>query len=213
MKPAPRTFALIPAGGRSQRMGHPKLALPLGERTVLEHVIVALRQAGIADIVVVIAPHAAALLPLAQAAGAEVCTLPEETPDMRATVEHGLKYIEERFHPDPDDDWLLVPADHPTLDATVVRQLRTARQTHPGKSIVVPSFEGRRGHPTLIGWRHVAAMRSFSPGQGLNAYLRRQQAEMLELTVSVATILDDLDTPADYERLCRGRSAPTRPDG
>ena len=38
-------FALIPAAGKSTRMGRPKLALPLGEKTVLEHVIAALRQA------------------------------------------------------------------------------------------------------------------------------------------------------------------------
>ncbi len=40
-------FALIPAAGKSARMGRPKLTLPLGGRTVLEHVVTALRRGGV----------------------------------------------------------------------------------------------------------------------------------------------------------------------
>ncbi len=32
-------FAVVPAAGRASRMGRPKLSLPLGGRTVLEHVV------------------------------------------------------------------------------------------------------------------------------------------------------------------------------
>jgi CTP:molybdopterin cytidylyltransferase MocA len=132
-----------------------------------------------------------------------VCRLAEETPDMRATIEHGLRWLEERFHPGPDDDWLLSPADHPSLDALVVRHLAQARAVHPDRSIFVPAFEGRRGHPALIGWKHVAGIRSHPAGQGLNAYLRRHTAETLEVPVASAGVLCDLDTPEDYERLLR----------
>ena len=40
-------YALIPAAGKSRRMGRPKVSLPLGGRIVLEHVIAALQEAGI----------------------------------------------------------------------------------------------------------------------------------------------------------------------
>ena len=36
------TFAIVPACGHSTRMGRPKLALPFGERTVIEHIVAAL---------------------------------------------------------------------------------------------------------------------------------------------------------------------------
>ena len=52
---AGRVFALIPAAGKSARMGRPKLSLPLGDHTVLECVIATLREAGISDILVVVA--------------------------------------------------------------------------------------------------------------------------------------------------------------
>ena len=185
------------------RMGHPKLALPLAGRTILEHVVGALRPAGIADILVVLGPHVAELRPLAEAAGAKVVILPEATLDMRSTVEHGLRWLEERFQPNADDAWLLVPADHPTLRPDVVRQLLLTRQNDPAHSIFIPTFESKRGHPALICWQHVAAMRALPAGQGLNMYLRAHRAETAEIPVNSPEVLLDLDTPEDYERLVR----------
>jgi molybdenum cofactor cytidylyltransferase len=204
-------LALIPAAGKSTRMGRPKLALPLGGRTVLEHVIAALRGAGVEHVLVVVGPHVPELVPLAEAAGADALLLPEETPDMRATVEHGLRRLERRFSPRPEDGWLLVPADHPTLDPSVVRQLLAARAARPDCSVVLPTHEGRRGHPALIAWRHVAGLRALPPGQGLNVYLRQQMGETLEVPVPTAEVLCDLDTPADYERLARRAGPGGRP--
>jgi len=194
------TFALIPAAGHSRRMGKPKLSLPLGDRTVIQHVIAALRDAGIEHILVVVGPHVAHLAPLAEAAGADVLLLAKETEDMRETVENGLHWLEAKHAPGPDDAWLLVPADHPTLDPEVVRQLLAARKAQPTASIFIPTHEGRRGHPALIGWKHVPGMHSLPAGQGLNVYLRQQLAETREVPLT-ADVLVDLDTPEDYERL------------
>jgi molybdenum cofactor cytidylyltransferase len=200
------TFAVVPAGGRSTRMGRPKLLLPLGGRTVLEHVLTALRDGGVEHTLVVVGPHVPELAPLAEAAGAHVYRLPYETADMRATVERGLSWLEERFRPRPEDGWLLVPADHPALDAGVVRQLLAARAAHPGASIFVPTSAGRRGHPTLIAWKHVAGLRARPAGEGINAYMRLHAAETAEVPAAGAGVLRDLDTPEDYERLRRGFS-------
>jgi molybdenum cofactor cytidylyltransferase len=200
------TFAVIPAAGHSVRMGRPKLALPLGERTVLEHVVAALREGGVERILVVVGPHVSQLAPLAERAGAHVLQLAEETPDMRATVEAGLHWLDDRFAPRPDDSWLLVPADHPTLDPLVVRRLLGERAGSSDRSIVVPTHGGRRGHPTLIAWQHVAGMRALPSGQGLNAYLRQHAAQTLEVPVDSADVLCDLDTPEDYEQLRPSRA-------
>jgi molybdenum cofactor cytidylyltransferase len=199
--PFPKAYALIPAAGHSTRMGRPKLSLPLGSGTVLDHVLAALREAGVEHTLVVIAPHVAQLGEIATAAGAGVLQLAAETPDMRATVEHGLRRLEEQFHPLPGDGWLLVPADHPTLHAEVVRRLSESRQLHPQRSIFVPVFEGRRGHPTLFAWEHAAGIFAHPAGEGLNTYVRARAAQVLEVPVSDPDILCDLDTPEDYERL------------
>jgi molybdenum cofactor cytidylyltransferase len=204
-------MALIPAAGKSSRMGRPKLTLPLGDRSILEHVLEALRRAGIEHILVVAGPHVPELVSLAETAGAHALLLAEETPDMRATVECGLNWLEGHCHPRGDDQWLLIPADHPALDEAVVRQLLHARQLRADCSIVIPTFQGQRGHPALIDWKHSSGIRTFPEGMGLNAYLRRHASETLELPVDVPGILVNLDTPEDYERLLQNRSSAGKP--
>ena len=168
-----RTFALIPAAGKSSRMGRSKLALPVGNRSVLELVLETMKQAGIADVLVVVNPQADDLAALAQKAQVHLLRLKEDTPDMQATVLQGLDWLEKHLHPDATDSWLLVPADHPTLNRAVVMELLQARTEHPAQSIFIPTCDGRRGHPALIGWHLVADLRHWPAGQGLNRFLRR----------------------------------------
>lgn len=196
-----RIFALIPAAGKSVRMGRPKLALPLGDRTVLEWVLAALRQADITDVLVVLGPHVSFLQGVAAKAGAHTLVLPRETPDMRATVLAGLGELQRCFAPTERDCWLLIPADHPTLEPTTVRILMDARDKHPDHSIFLPCHEGKRGHPALIAWPHAAALATLAEGQGINQYLRQHLDKTIEVEVASPQVLIDLDTPEDYERL------------
>ena len=92
---------------------------------------------------------------------------------MRTTCEHGLAWLEDRYHPSGDDGWLLLPADHPTVRPGVVRALLDAA---PGRSIVVPVHQGRRGHPTWLRWSHVAASMSDAATIGLPVNLARWAA-------------------------------------
>jgi molybdenum cofactor cytidylyltransferase len=194
-------FAVLPAAGKSSRMGRPKLALPLGERTLLEHVIAALRRAEVEHVLVVLGPHLRELAMLAVNAGASVHQLTEETAGMRATVEQGLLWLEQRFSPRPDEAWLLVPADLPALVPEVVAALEEARKSHPNYSLFLPTYRGRRGHPLALAWHHVTGIRAHPAGEGLNGYVRGHDAELLEVPVESEFILRDIDTPSDYERL------------
>jgi len=196
------TFAVVPAAGHSTRMGRPKLSLPLGGRIVLEHVVAALRAGGVEHVVVVIGPHVPELGPLAAAAGADVVALTEPTPDMRASVERDLVWVESHLRPKSNDPWLLVPADHPVLDPEVVREVIAAGTN--AQPIVVPAFEGRRGHPTRFVWRHAVGIRALPADRGINAFLRAHAAEVRELSVPMPSVLTDLDTPEDFARLIAG---------
>lgn len=194
-------FALLPAAGHSTRMGRPKLSLPLGDRTVVEQVIATLQSAGINQILVVVGPHVRELAPLATNAGADALLLDTATADMRETVEMGLQWAESHWHPNDADAFLLVPADHPTIESRVVRELMDCRSREISASIYIPTWHGTRGHPTLIGWQHVAGLRALPHDAGLNAYLRANPEAVREVPVGSESILFDMDTPADYERI------------
>jgi molybdenum cofactor cytidylyltransferase len=197
------TVAVVPACGHSSRMGRPKLSLPVGDRTVIEHVVRALLEGGVSRVLVVAGPHVPELVPLASRAGADILQLPEPTSDMRETVERGLAWFDEVDRPNPVDWWLLTPGDQPALSTAVVRELLDAAAVDLSYSIVVPVHEGRRGHPVLLRWRHVSGIRSLPPGEGINAYLGRHRSETREVPVDNSGIHADLDTPEDYQRLAK----------
>jgi molybdenum cofactor cytidylyltransferase len=196
-----RTYGLIPAAGKSRRMGRPKLLLPLGDTTVLAQVVSCVRSAGVDDVIVVTAPEAGDLARAAEEAGAQVARLAEDTPDMRASCLYGLAFIEQRFQPRDDDGWLLLPADHPTLQPGVVRAILDVAKRAADQTIFVPTWQGRRGHPTWLRWSHVIRLRASPVDQGLNRYIRAHTVETCELAWESDEILRDLDTPEDYQRL------------
>lgn len=199
-----RVFALLPAGGTSARMGRPKLALDLCGKTVLERVIDTVRAANVSDILVVLGPSSAELEPIADKAGARTLLLDRQTPDMRATIDRGLRWLVGNEQPRPDDGLLLLPADHPALSSARIEDLlRAWKSSAADATIWVPTYESRRGHPALISWRHVPGILAAPADQGLNKYLRAHADETMEVPCSSADILLNLDTPADYERLRR----------
>lgn len=191
---------LIPAGGKSQRMGSPKLALPWGESTILAQMVQTLRKSGVDPVLVVLGPHLSFLDADVKNAGARSLLLDRPTADMRETVLQGLNWLQESENPRQEDAWLLVPGDHPLMDESVVRALRESWEQNPGKSIFVPTHEGRRGHPVLFGWEHAGRICALPADQGLNTYIRREANALLEVPVSSPFVLLDIDTPQDYQK-------------
>lgn len=194
--------AIIPAAGESRRMGRPKLLLPLAGRTVLGRLLDALPPSIVSTRVVVVRPGDEPLTREAEACGAVVVRPPEPPPDMRCSVEWGLRYLRDRFHPTADDAWLLIPADHPLLEASVVEAV-AERWRNGGGSIIIPTHHGRRGHPTLFSWPMAEEVFALPPDAGLNQLVRSHAGSVIEQPVDTSTLVTDLDTPEDYAAAIR----------
>lgn len=193
-------FAVIPAAGRSRRMGEPKLTLPLGDRSVVRHLLDALNRLEIAARVVVMRRDDQSLRAEVAKTQAVIVQPDVDPPDMRASVQHALDHIAANFSPDNNDAWLLVPADHPAIETNVIDRLLT-RWNETTADILIPTANGRRGHPTLFRWSLAEAVREIPADQGLNALVDRFAESIEEFPVKDAGILTDVDTPEDYTRL------------
>ena len=195
-----RLFAVIPAAGHSRRMGQPKLILPLGGTTVIERVLTVLDHPAIVARCVVVRASDAPLTEAVRRAGGLVLHPPVDPPDMRVSVSFALETIQREFSPREDDGWLLVPADHPVLDRSLIETLiATWERDHP--LILVPRVGDRRGHPTLFRWSLAREIVRIPVDLGLNWLLSEHAGEVRELPVEGDAALTDLDTPEDYERL------------
>jgi molybdenum cofactor cytidylyltransferase len=192
--------AIVPAAGRSTRMGRPKLLLPIGGMALIARAVAALREAGV-DLVILVAPPleapgATAIADLARCEGARVVVPPTYTPDMRATVEMGLDGLDPGI---PPTALLLAPGDSPGMSAELVARILEAGRAHP-RAIVVPMHAGHRGHPVLIPWHLASEIRRLPAGAGINALLLAHPSEVVEVEWAEPRALLDLDTPEDYEK-------------
>lgn len=198
MTSEPRAWGVVPAAGRSTRMGRPKLLLPWQGQPILEHVLAAWKASAVECVVVVVHPDDVEIAELARRCGAETIVPDEPPPDMKASVGHALRFLAERFAPRDNDLWLLSPADVPRLDDKAIDFVIAAARKNPGR-IVVPRHNDRRGHPVALPWALAAEVATLPADQGVNALLERHG--VVEVDYPEPTILADLDTPDDYRRL------------
>lgn len=189
-----RHFAILPAAGHSRRMGAAKLLLPLGEATVIDRVLASWRQSAVDHVLVVVRQADQLLAARCTAAGVLVVQPDRDPPDMKSSVAEGLAVLARRFGPEPQDRWLLSPADTPRLSTELIDHVREAAH----KTICVPVFNGRRGHPVSFAWSLADEVSALGPNQGVNALLCSHPVQ--EVPWSTDADWQDLDTPSDYRR-------------
>jgi molybdenum cofactor cytidylyltransferase len=186
-------------------MGAPKLLLHVAGQTVIARVLAALDQAGLTNRLVVIHPQDDALKREVERHGGRALVPTTAPPEMRDSIAFGLRQMARDLEArgasaDPDSPWLLIPADHPVVMPQTVSVLLDAAMRNPGR-IVVPTHGRRRGHPTVFRWKHALQIDHVPTGQGFNWILKGEAADVVEVAVATPSVLIDLDTPDDYERL------------
>lgn len=197
-----KLFAVVPAAGHSRRMGEPKLLLPLEGQTVIARLLLALDHPQIAGVFVVVRRTDTALVTAVQTAGGRVVHGTTDPPDMLASVKIALAEVSSQQQPDNNDGWLLVPGDHPVLDRECIARLIDAWQ-ESSADILIPTHNGRRGHPAFFRWSVTSQIPQIPPDHGLNWLTRHPGLTVHELPVTTRAILTDLDTPEDYAKLLK----------
>jgi molybdenum cofactor cytidylyltransferase len=189
--------ALVPAAGSSKRMGHPKLLVEIDGQPVIGRVVHALRAGGVGRVVVIAppadAPEGQAIAKAASAAGAEVVVPSTRPAEMRESIEHGLELLD---RPKSPEGVMVTPADHPGIMPEIVDQIAQYAARYP-ESLVIPTYNGRRGHPIVLPWKVAVAVHSLPEGMGLNALVAEHSDLVAELATSHPEIVRDLDTPDD----------------
>lgn len=187
--------AIILAAGQSRRMGQPKMLLPWGETTVIEHVITTFRNAGIEDILVVTGGAREQVEEAIRKYSVRaIHNNNYASGEMLSSLQHGLAAL-----PDQVEATLIGLGDQPQVQEGTVRQICQAYQKDK-LQLVVPSFQMRRGHPWLVIrplWNEILAMQ---PPQSPRDFLNNHAREIYYVNVDTPSILADLDTPEDYRR-------------
>ena len=196
-------FAIVPAAGLSRRMGQPKLVMDLAGKSVIERLLFALSHPAVTETVVVFRKSDAEL-----ADAISALSLPNvrsvqpntDPPDMKNSVERAVESVRSRHTPQPADGWMLIPADHPVLSPQILDELITAWRTTT-EDILIPQHGGKNGHPTFFRWTIADRLAEIPDDKGLNWLRTTAGISIRKLAVDSESILLDLDTPDDYQRI------------
>lgn len=214
----PRTAAVLLAAGLSSRLGEFKPLVRLGDETLLERAAQLLRQADVADILVVAGHRAPETLAEAERLGIRAVTNPEYATGMFSSVLAGLRAVAE-FKARPDALFIL-PVDIPLVRPHTLLLLlerfaacREALPAHP-PAVLHPVFRGQRGHPPLLHARHLPELLAWGGENGLRGGLDalEQRHGAVEVPVADENILFDVDDQpalAEARRRLARRGIPT----
>ncbi|MGH9395819.1 MAG: nucleotidyltransferase family protein [Terriglobia bacterium] len=190
---------LMLAAGESRRMGEDKALLEYHHQPFLEVILENLRQAGISRRVVVLGHHAAVIQNAVSFGDARVVINQDYRLGQTSSLQTGLRALDA-----PDvDGVLLCLVDHPAAGLEAMRQILEAflRTSAP---VVVPVYQGRRGHPVLLGRALFAELLALDSQQGANTVVRRYREATECVTVNDPGVALDIDEPGDYQDLIRG---------
>ncbi|MGE5124250.1 MAG: nucleotidyltransferase family protein [Acidobacteriaceae bacterium] len=186
--------ALVLAAGRSMRMGSPKMLLPWGSSTVIEKVISTLEEAGLSSSYVITGGDSTAVRKAISNHKLRFVHNPNyASGEMLSSVQVGLESL-----PEGTEAALIVLGDQPQVEAAVIR-LIVERYRIEKKHIIVPSYRMHRGHPWLADrttWQEIINLKATDT---LRDYLIQNQDKISYISVDTPSILQDLDTPHDYQ--------------
>jgi molybdenum cofactor cytidylyltransferase len=189
---------ILLAAGESKRMeGAFKPLLKWGTRTVIGECVHQLTDSKLEEIFVVLGHRELDIRQRLAGAGVQYVINENYQKGMFSSVKTGWAQIA------PATEGVLIAlVDQPMITTAIINKLVDAFKAGK-KKIVVPTFEGKQGHPIVLSTEfeeELMLMDDETP-QGLKALIDAHRDEILEVPVDSSAILEDIDRPGDYERL------------
>jgi len=185
--------AVVLAAGSSRRMGSPKSLLKIGEKTFLQHIVDVLHSSCVLDIAVVLGAGAEEIKKnLTWFTGKIVVNANWEKGQISSIVA-GLDSLVSK----DVDGVMICPVDHPLITHPLVVDLLQAFWKSK-KKIIVPVFQGQRGHPVIFEQCLFDELRSAPLDVGARALVHAHPDDVMEVPTSVEGVLTNIDTLADY---------------
>ena len=188
--------AIVLAAGQSKRMGQNKMLMRFGVSSVLETVVSTLGECDLNDILVVTGHEREQVEQRLRECPVRLTHNPDyASGEMLSSIQTGLRAMQAECQAA-----LLALGDQPLIQVEVVRRVLAAQQPN---TIVIPSFQRKRGHPILIDRALWPAVLRLPPGSNLREMINAHADQIRYVEVDTDTIIRDLDTPEDYQQATR----------
>lgn len=181
-------------------MGSPKALLDFLGLPFAVRILQALEALEVKTRVVVLGPDAPRIQPVLADHDFMIVENPEPETGPIASLRAALRALQ----PLQPSGVLVWPVDLPHVRVTTVEHVLEAHRRTKG-AVVIPTFGERRGHPVIWGSGLLDELMN-SPDatrEGARAVLHRHKTEIVPVPVDDPAVIDQVNTPEDYERLVR----------
>lgn len=189
--------AVILSGGASRRMGSPKALLPYQGRPFLEHLLEVTKHQKIGVRRVILGAHAEAI-------GNAIALNPEEVVVNEDWEKGQLSSIRVALRnlPAGTDGIMVCLVDHPLISAALVDGL--IEQFYASRApVVLPVFEGRRGHPVIFSAALYEELEKAPLEVGARSVVWAHRTEVSEYMTTEEGCVVNLNDPETFQRISR----------
>jgi len=185
-------WAIILAAGESKRMGLPKMLLSFSGFTMIEAVLKNVSGSKADKILVVLGAEQDAIAENIGKFKIKCCYNENYKDGMLSSVKCGFKNL-----PSVYKAVMVFQGDQPFIGSDVINTVLEAYLSSKN-GIVIPVYNGKRGHPILIDRKYSNEIDKLSPDIGLRELTQRFHEDVLEVKTEEPGILRDFDTYKEY---------------
>jgi molybdenum cofactor cytidylyltransferase len=186
-------WAIILAAGASTRMKRQKLLLPFNGKTIIETVVENVASSVGSNILVVLGSHSEEIKSLIENQKVQFCINDNYLNGMLSSAICGFRAL-----PNEAKAALVFLGDQPQIPSLATDLVIDAWMKSK-KGIVMPTFNGRRGHPVLIETNYLSEIEKLDPERGLKTLSIKYKDDVFEVECEFPEILRDIDTPEEYQ--------------
>ena len=187
-------IGILLAAGFSRRFGaEDKLLQPLPDGRLIavaaaEHLIQA-----IPSCVAVVRAENKVLADMLISRGFELVFCDESKPEMADSLATAIRFSAK--FAEADSGFVIALADMPYIKAETIGAV--AERLGVGSAIVIPSYQGQRGHPVGFSAKFRHELESLQGDEGARSVIKRHANDVTLMACEDAGVLADIDAPVD----------------
>jgi len=190
--------AVIAAAGLSSRMGPVnKMLLAYRSSTVAAHTVRRILDAGLHEVIVVAGHEADEVSEALAGLPVKVVVNEQYEKGLSSSLRAGVAAAD-------GNGYMLCLADMVRIESGEYRQLAEAfeKQVQQDPRVIcLPRYRGERGNPVIFSSFYRNELLAQVEGEGFRSVVQRHRHHIFWVEMDTPHVLEDLDSPGDYERL------------
>jgi molybdenum cofactor cytidylyltransferase len=186
----PQVAAVILAAGKGTRMGGAKMTALLHDEALVRYPHKAALASSAGPLITVLGHDATRVSVALAGLDTHMVMNDDYATGLASSLKAGIAAV-----PESSAGALVLLGDMPNVTPAIINRMLAAFSGAPYAKAVVPTVQGRRGNPVLIGRRLFEAVLALEGDVGARALLDAAGDDVVEVAIDDSAVLHDIDTP------------------